>query len=329
MQPTVSQAPSSIPSVPPTPAPSTSSNPSSFPTYIDVDGNSVIGAFDIIDDGMDNATGSNLDDLDSDREDAGSGNGIILEAASNETDVFAGDDDDISNSTRGQNATNITDDAVFIHLPPVSGKTPEVPTGEQTEATRTALAVSMPLIAALLIGLLLYKKQRRTLTASEYNEMMASDFVMVGTGDPPGSFHEGLYHYTKDGRRYLSTRCENCLETRRNTFYTDRRGLPTIMEHEVYNNESNNSFVGVISPDSKDLGQRHLGIDVHRCTSSTCTRCNNGDHQTVNFIPSTAKTRASALRNQEFCLTQEEAAAYRSYGSDDSSGEDSSDDNRV
>ena len=39
----------------------------------------------------------------------------------------------------------------------------------------------MPLIAALLIGLLLYKKQRRTMTASEYNEMMASDYVIVGT----------------------------------------------------------------------------------------------------------------------------------------------------
>jgi hypothetical protein len=193
----------------------------------------------------------------------------------------------------------------------------DVDDGQQTESARASFAVAMPLIAALVIGLLLYKKKRRTMTASEFNEMMASDYVIVGTGDPPDSFHEGLYHYTKDGRRYLSTRCENCLETRRNTFYTDRT-LPTILENETFcddGGKSNSEFIGVISPDSKDLGNRHLGIDVHRCTSSLCPRCNSGETQSVNFI----KSRQSMLGNQEFCMTHEEAAAYRSYGSDSSS----------
>jgi hypothetical protein len=208
-------------------------------------------------------------------------------------------------------------DGATIILPSVSEGALAIDDEEQTESTRTALAVTMPLIVALVIGLLLYKKKRRTMTASEFNEMMASDYVIVGTGDPPGSFHEGLYHYTKDGRRYLSTRCENCLETRRVTFYSDRV-LPTILENETFYDDgakSNSEFIGVISPDSKDLGNRHLGIDVHRCTSSVCPRCNNhGESPSVNFIES----RLSMLRNQEFSLTQQEAAAYRSYGSDSS-----------
>jgi hypothetical protein len=220
------------------------------------------------------------------------------------------------------NSKNSTDggDGAMIILPPVGGVVLDADDGQQTESARTALAVSMPLTAALLIGFLLYKKQRRTMTASEFNEMMASDYVIVGTGDPPGSFHEGLYHYTKDGRRYLSTRCENCLETRRNTFYTDQT-LPTILENETFYDDggkSNSEFIGVISPDSKDLGNRHLGIDVHRCTSALCPRCNSGETQSVSFIQS----RQSLLRNQGFCMTREEAAAYRSYGSDSSTSSD-------
>jgi len=219
------------------------------------------------------------------------------------------------------NGTNDTDKGII--LPPVFAKDAEE---YQTEdgGNRMAMAVGIPLIVGLLIGLLLYKKQRRTMTASEYNEMMASDYVIVGTGDPPGSFHEGLYHYTKGGLRYLSTNCENCLETRRNTFYTDS-GLPTILENDVYqDNNRDREFVGVVSPDSKDLGSRHLGIDVHRCTSSTCVRCNNTHrHNTVNFISSTEKTRAS-MRNQDFAMTQEEANAHRDYISDESSSSEGS-----
>ena len=158
--------------------------------------------------------------------------------------------------------------------------------------------------------------------------MMASDFVIVGTGDPPNSFHEGLYHYTQDGLRYLSTSCEACLETRRNTFYTDR-GLPTIMEDRVYDNDNeddNSEFIGVISPDSKDLGTRHLGIDVHKCTSAMCTRCNpKSDEHTVSFIPSETVASRTILRNQDFALTREEAMAYRSYGSGSGTDSGSSD----
>ena len=226
--------------------------------------------------------------------------------------------DFIWNSTNSTNTTNSTDEGGII-LPPVWGEANRGIDESDDDDGRslTALAVSVPLIAALLVGLLFYKKQRRTMTASEYNDMMASDFVIVGTGDHPDSFHEGLYHYTNKGGRYLSTRCEHCLETRRNTFYTDDmdRGLPTILEDEAYG--SDQGFVGIVSPDSKDLGNRHLGIDVHKCTSATCTRCNHGE-TSVNFVRALNKEGDdSGLRNQEFAMTREEAIAYRGYGSED------------
>jgi len=82
----------------------------------------------------------------------------------------------------------------------------------------------------------------------------------VGTGDPPGSFHYGNYHFTKSGTRYLSTNCEDCYETWKKGFLED--GLPTIMENEI-----------LISPDSRDLGAAHMGMDVHVCASATCKQC--------------------------------------------------------
>lgn len=38
--------------------------------------------------------------------------------------------------------------------------------------------------------------------------------LLIGTGDPPDSYHEGLYHYMSNGTtRYISTRCKQCQET--------------------------------------------------------------------------------------------------------------------
>jgi hypothetical protein len=121
------------------------------------------------------------------------------------------------------------------------------------------LGVAIPLVVGLVAAALLMKRNRDTMTATEYQDMMtSSDFVLVGTGDPVGSFHEGLYHYMRDGTRYLSTRCEGCLETRKNSFYTDY-DLGTIMEGQEYQDSI--------------LGAKNPTVDVHKCTSAVCDRC--------------------------------------------------------
>lgn len=130
------------------------------------------------------------------------------------------------------------------------------------------LGVGIPVVFALIVaGLLVNKKRKRdTMTTRQFHGMMNSDFVLVGTGDPPGSFHEGLYHYMRNGTRYLSTRCEGCLETRKNSFFTDHN-LGTILEDSVYEEDI------LVSADSKNLGGKASTMDVHHCSSTTCRRC--------------------------------------------------------
>jgi hypothetical protein len=142
------------------------------------------------------------------------------------------------------------------------------------------LAVGVPLAAALLLGAFLFQKKKLGLmTASRARGVDGSSgYVLVGTGDPPGSFHEGLYHYMRDGTRFLSTKCEHCFETRENMFYTDNN-LATIMEDEVYQET-------VIAPDSKALASKYSGVDVHKCSSATCERCNAPKE--CEFLPSTS-----------------------------------------
>jgi len=131
------------------------------------------------------------------------------------------------------------------------------------------IGVGVPIVTALaLLAFVVARKKRETMTESAYATMMNSDYVLVGTGDPPGSFHEGLYHYMHRGKtRYLSTRCESCLETRRNSFYTDAN-LGTILEDREYDEE-----IFVTRASSKDLGKKTSTMDVRRCKSTTCDRC--------------------------------------------------------
>lgn len=142
------------------------------------------------------------------------------------------------------------------------------------------LGVGLPVAAALILFALVVQKRRRAMmTAGDYG-MMTSEFVLVGTGDPPGSFHEGLYHYMPEGTRYLSTNCEGCIETRRNSFYTDNN-LGPIPEDREYEEDI------LISLNSKDLGGRAATMDVHRCKSSTCNRCNSCvETKRTFFVPS-------------------------------------------
>lgn len=144
-----------------------------------------------------------------------------------------------------------------------------------------ALGVGVP--AALALLLLAYSKSRRRETATArgmaamFGGAKDAPLVYVGTGDPPGSFHEGLYHYMRDGTRYLSTRCDECYETRKNSFYTDDN-LGTIMEDEPFEDVP-------VSADPRKLGRSHRGMDVHKCSSATCSRCAPVT-RTTTFLPS-------------------------------------------
>ena len=85
----------------------------------------------------------------------------------------------------------------------------------------------------------------------------------------PGSFHLGQFHYTKDGRRYLSPSCELC------------------RANSAFNMNRDSSF---IRANSKDLGSKHSSLDVHECTSATCIRCQNGTPGQVEFIKASDAT---------------------------------------
>jgi hypothetical protein len=141
------------------------------------------------------------------------------------------------------------------------------------------IGVGVPVATALaLLAFLVVRKKRSTMTGSAFH-MMKSDFILSGTGDPPGSFHEGLYHYMRNGTRYLSTNCEGCLETRRNSFFTDNN-LGTILEDEEYEETI------LVSANSKDLGGIAATMDVHRCSSTLCNRCNPRVFRGTTFLPS-------------------------------------------
>jgi hypothetical protein len=123
----------------------------------------------------------------------------------------------------------------------------------------------------------------------ETSKKKTSRVQKICTGDHQGSFHEGLFHYMRDGQGYLSTNCEHCYETRKNLQYIDEingidvqraneRDLDTIMENEPYDNSYDSDTASyeeilIRANSKKGLGQQHLGMNVHKCSSSTCTRC--------------------------------------------------------
>ena len=181
---------------------------------------------------------------------------------------------------------------------------------DENSRIRTVFAVSIPLLLLLLLAFLFAKRDRRdnnrqALTVGQATALASKSSgqrKVYGTGDPPRSFHEGLYHYTRGGARYLSTRCPHCIETRRQGYYLDdhlhdnddclSRDLDTIGEGQLYDpvsgltrsrscgdlsmaTDSSDSTTGarLVSPNSKDLGGRHSSIDVHNCASATCAIC--------------------------------------------------------
>jgi hypothetical protein len=149
---------------------------------------------------------------------------------------------------------------------------------EDDDSVGLIVGVTIPLLVGLLAAALFMQKKRGTVTEAGYKDMMTSDFVLIGTGDHPSSFHEGLYHYMRDGTRYLSTRCEGCLETRKNSFYTDNN-LGTIMEDEEFE-------------DVTGLGAKNSAMNVHKCTSAVCNRCTPAPENQTCFVA------ASGIRNR-------------------------------
>ena len=150
---------------------------------------------------------------------------------------------------------------------------------------------------AFLLGLsylLAKRKKRRAMTPAQL--ALEEDYILVGTGDPPRHFHEGMYHYTRSGARYLSTNCPDCHETRKLGFSTDG-DLPTIAEGRLYDprfgrrhGPRDDDISGDLSevssydastyrklyhvpPSEGNLGVKHSSIDVHQCTSTTCRIC--------------------------------------------------------
>lgn len=147
-------------------------------------------------------------------------------------------------------------------------------------------AVFVPLLTASLVGvgiiallLLLVRQRRLTATKRQMNNAAAiaasSSVDSNMSGDPPGSFHQGYYHYTKDGIRYLSPYCSTCIETERQL--ADGVGLQTITEDEEW--DEGGRLSRLVAANSKNLGGKHSTMDVHQCTSSLCQECQEARRQ--------------------------------------------------
>jgi len=159
---------------------------------------------------------------------------------------------------------------------------------QQSKKGIGVLGAVIPVAFALLLLAMIVARNRRAVMTSSQFHMMNSDFVLSGTGDPPDAFHSGLYHYLRDGTRYLSTQCEACLETRKNSFYTDHN-LATIFSGEEYEEEI------LVAANSKDLGAKVVTQDVHKCASAICDRCRpppGGRNTGTTFVPSDKRMHA-------------------------------------
>eukprot|EP00526_Cylindrotheca_closterium_P013122 CAMPEP_0113602248 /NCGR_PEP_ID=MMETSP0017_2-20120614/654_1 /TAXON_ID=2856 /ORGANISM="Cylindrotheca closterium" /LENGTH=437 /DNA_ID=CAMNT_0000510581 /DNA_START=77 /DNA_END=1390 /DNA_ORIENTATION=+ /assembly_acc=CAM_ASM_000147 len=156
--------------------------------------------------------------------------------------------------------------------------------GDDDDNVAFVAYAAIPLALLLLMSYLI-KKKRRLLTAGDLDD---EDYVRVGTGDPPKSFHEGMYHYTKSGARYLSTNCPDCEMTRRLGFANEDDDLPALAEGRMYDRSRGGSSddsdlmsydgstfrkMHRVQPSSNRLSLKHSTIDVHQCTSATCPIC--------------------------------------------------------
>lgn len=190
---------------------------------------------------------------------------------------------------------------------PTVGSIVEVTSESPSENKSPALfvfAVGMPLVLVAILSMFLIK--RRASRKNEVNAIQSweeydpTTNVLKGTGDPPDSFHDGLYHYMKHGQQqYLSTRCTLCLETRRNIysgvyaealkFSTSGSTFDNILPKQYRkknfdnNDEEDEAYQLARARSNMKLGQYHMGMDVHVCQSATCARCMA--NQAPMFVP--------------------------------------------
>jgi hypothetical protein len=130
--------------------------------------------------------------------------------------------------------------------------------------------------------------------------LLEEDYVLiVGTGDHPRSYHDGHYHFTQTGTRYLSTNCDFCNDTRMYGFvnYTDlglSRDYNSRISHVVGESDSvSTKDSGLTDVDSvlgpycggplSLLGRKHG--DVHICNSATCELCEQRRQDGLQFSP--------------------------------------------
>ena len=153
---------------------------------------------------------------------------------------------------------------------------------EDDEDSQMGVIIGASLAAAFiaLLALLLHRRRTRQLEEGKERDLdEMNSFEGEGELDEnalyqnydaePGCFHLGQFHYTKDGRRYLSPSCELC------------------RANSAFNMNRDSSF---IRANSNDLGSKHSSLDVHECTSATCIRCQNGTPGQVEFIKASDAT---------------------------------------
>jgi hypothetical protein len=161
-----------------------------------------------------------------------------------------------------------------------------IQTGEDEKSTPIAYLVLIPLLVLLALILLFVGHQTRQKARLQEKLLVLESFDnenLVGTGDPPGSFHEGLYHYTRNGARYLSTNCHECIETRKNGFLTEC-GDELDEIHFSEREQSNRRKIDLVTASSSALGMKHSSIDVHNCSSGACKICAHRPLD-VQFVP--------------------------------------------
>ena len=94
--------------------------------------------------------------------------------------------------------------------------------------------------------------------------------------DPPGAFHLGNHHYTKDGVRYFSPLCEQCLAARAEADGAELNDMGddmslTYSDSDLsYNLDRATKFADI---NEKDLGRYHSSMHVRHCKSTTCDIC--------------------------------------------------------
>lgn len=147
------------------------------------------------------------------------------------------------------------------------------------------LGLGVPVVFALFAAAFIAKKRRAPLQDSRRlhdSTNKTSAVAGIGNGDPPDSFHDGLYHYTSDGKIYQSSHCELCLETKRNSIYSingvvssalSPKRIAMVVEDAEEAEDQFQDEMLLRADSSLGITQHHMGINVHECNSATCALC--------------------------------------------------------